>query len=63
MKQDVVIIAALGAVVGYAIHCVRDTRRRSMQPKAKPEELQRWETEGGGVPAVQVPTPAAATRS
>ena len=50
MKQDIVIVAALGAIAAYAVHCVRHARQVAMQPKAKPVELQRWEDEGGGVP-------------
>lgn len=58
MKQDVVVIAALGALLAYALRAVRHARHEAMRPRAKPTELQRWEGEGGGVP-----TPPAASET
>lgn len=41
---------AVLAVAGYALYC--STRyRKSGTPRAKPEHLQTWEDEGGGIPA------------
>lgn len=45
-------LAALGALLGLSwrtISCVH-ADRRSAVPRAKPEHLQTWEGEGGGVP-------------
>jgi len=50
MKQDIVTLAALGAIAAFTVRQLRVARRQATQPKAKPVELQRWESEGGGLP-------------
>lgn len=61
MKQDLFALVALSAIVACAVRAVRHAHREAMKPRAKPVDLQRWESEGGGVPAAASSTPIPGT--
>jgi hypothetical protein len=49
------LLALAAAGLGFCYYCGRNARSRTILPK---EELNRWEGEGGNVPAVATPSPA-----
>jgi hypothetical protein len=49
------LLALAASALGFCYYCGRNARSRV---STKKEELQRWEGEGGNVPAVATPSPA-----
>jgi hypothetical protein len=54
------LLALAASALGYCYYCGRNARTVKSSRK---EELQRWEGEGGNVPAVATPTPAPIPRT
>jgi hypothetical protein len=56
---------ALAALTAGSIAALRSTHRRRMKdgPPARPEEVERWEGEGGGVPLAGSRTAASQVRT
>ena len=57
MRAPLVGIAALAAIVTYCYKQAQKTQDAKTEVK---EDLRRWETEGGNVPAVATPSPVPA---
>ncbi len=55
MRASLVGIAALAAILAY---CFQHARKAHATKGEVKEDLRRWESEGGNVPAVATPLPA-----
>ena len=60
MRASLVGIAALASILTY---CYRQSQKIQAKRGEVKEDLRRWESEGGNVPAVATPSPAPVPQS